>query len=38
VWALILIAPAVAGITLTVLSLREVANAIASRRPPTGRP
>ena len=38
VWALMLIAPAVAAIILTVLSLREVAAGFGSRRPPSGRP
>jgi hypothetical protein len=38
VWALVLVLPAVAAIVLTVVSLREVANAITSRRPPAGRP
>ncbi|MDA0353726.1 MAG: hypothetical protein O3A10_16185 [Chloroflexi bacterium] len=37
-WSVLLIAPAVASVVLMVLSLREVAVAIASRRPPTGRP
>ena len=36
VWALMLIAPAAAAIFLMIYSLREVASALMSRRPPSG--
>jgi len=35
IWSLLLIAPAVAGLSLTVLSLQQVAIGLSSRRPPS---